>query len=156
MEIERSENILNLQLEWVKTADSKVAPLFAINIAMLGLLAALVKLLPSWTIATAIFSSITVLLLAMSMLFLALTMFPRLIGPKESNVFFGGITKQSEEKYILNMPSISDTEYQKDILSQVYRNAEIASSKYANLKLAFIFTFASAIPWLVAVYILYV
>ena len=156
MEIERSEKVLNLQLEWVKTADSKVAPLFALNIAMLGLLAALVKLLPAWTIATAIFSSITVILLAMSMLFLVLTMFPRLIGPKESNIFFGGIAKQSEEKYLLDMSSISDTEYQKDILSQVYRNAEIANSKYANLKLAFIFTFASTIPWLAAVYVLYI
>ena len=92
MDINRSEKVLSLQLEWVKTADSKVAPLFAINAAMLGLLVALIKLLPAWTIATAIFSSITVILLAVVILFLALTMFPRLIGPKESNIFFDVIS----------------------------------------------------------------
>lgn len=156
MEIERTEKILNLQLEWVKAADAKVAPLFAINIAMLGLLAVLIKLLSSWTIAAAIFSSITTILLVLSMIFLALAMFPRLGGPKESNIFFGGIVKQAEEKYKISVASINDIEYQNDILSQVYRNAEIANTKYANLKLAFISTFASTLPWLIAVYILYI
>lgn len=155
MEIDRFEKILSLQLEWVRAADSKVAPLFAINIAMLGLLTALIKLLPVWTIAAAVLSSITTILLVMSMFFLALTMFPRLIGPKDSNIFFGGISKQSEEKYLLDISSISDDEFQKDILRQVYRNAEIANAKYANLRLAFIFTFVSTIPWLIAVYVLY-
>ena len=156
MDINRSEKVLSLQLEWVKTADSKVAPLFAINAAMLGLLVALIKLLPAWTIATAIFSSITVILLAVVILFLALTMFPRLIGPKESNIFFGGISKKSEERYLLDMSSISEAEFQEDILKQVYRNAEIANSKYAHLRLAFIFTFVSFIPWLAAIYVLYI
>ena len=156
METDRSEKILSLQLEWVRTADSKVAPLFAINIAMLGFLAALIKSLPAWTISPAIFSSITVILLVVSMLFLALTMFPRLIGPKDSSIFFGGISKQSEDKYLSEMSSMTDDEFQKDILRQVYRNAEIANSKYANLRLAFIFTFVSIIPWLGSVYALYV
>ena len=156
METDRSEKILSLQLEWVRAADSKVAPLFAINIAMLGFLAALIKLLPIWTIPSAIISSITVILLVTSMVFLALTMFPRLIGPKDSNIFFGGISKHSEERYLSDMSSMSDGEYQKDILRQVYRNAEIANSKYANLRLAFIFAFVSTVPWLVSVYVLYV
>lgn len=156
MNIERYEKILSLQLEWVKTADSKVTPLFAINIAMLGLLSALVKVLPAWTIAAAVSISIAVILLALSMLFLALAMFPRLNGPKESNVFFGGIAKQSEEKFKLNILSDDETEYQNDILSQAYRNAEIASAKYSNIKSAFVFTFASTVPWLAAVYILYI
>lgn len=71
MGIERSEKILKLQLEWVKTADSKVPPLFAINLAMLGLLAPLLKMLLAWTIAAAIFSTIAVILLSLSMIFLA-------------------------------------------------------------------------------------
>ncbi len=156
MKIERSEKILSFQLEWVKTADSKILPLFGVNLAMIGLLATLVKLLPSWTIAAGIFSSIAAILLVLSMLFLVLAMFPRLDGPKESNIFFGGIAKQSEEKYKSNMSSIDDAEYQNDILSQAYRNAEIANSKYSKLKLAFIFTFSSTLPWLAAVYVLYI
>lgn len=156
MGIERSEKILKLQLEWVKTADSKVPPLFAINLAMLGLLAPLLKMLLAWTIAAAIFSTIAVILLSLSMIFLALAIFPRLDGPKDSNVFFAGIAKQSEEKYKLNTLSADEKEYENDILSQAYRNAEIANSKYFNLKLSFLFTFASILPWLAAVYFLYI
>ena len=155
MEIERLERILSLQLEWVKTADSKVTPLFAINIVMLGLLATLIKVLEEWTIPGAIFSSIAVVSLSLSMLFLALTMFPRLDGPKESNIFFGGIAQQEEKKFISDMLLGDKVKYKNDILSQAYRNAEIAKIKYSNLKLAFIFTFASTIPWLAAIYILY-
>lgn len=156
MGIERSEKILKLQLEWVKTADSKVPPLFAINLAMLGLLAPLLKILLAWTIAAAIFSTIAVILLSLSMIFLALAIFPRLDGPKDSNVFFAGIAKQSEEKYKLNTLTTDEKEYENDILSQAYRNAEIANSKYFNLKLSFLFTFASILPWLAAVYFLYI
>ncbi|MBW9263725.1 MAG: hypothetical protein K1564_19360 [Candidatus Thiodiazotropha sp. (ex. Lucinisca nassula)] len=156
MSIERAEKVLTLQLEWVKTADSKVPPLFAIDIAMLGLLAALVKVLPSWTIPAAIACSIATIPLLLSLFSLALAMFPRLDGPKESKVFFGGITKQSEKNFKENFFSDDGSDYRDDILSQAYRNAEIASKKYSNIKFAFIFTFSSAIPWVIAVYLLYV
>jgi hypothetical protein len=123
---------------------------------MLGLLAPLLKILLAWTIAAAIFSTIAVILLSLSMIFLALAIFPRLDGPKDSNVFFAGIAKQSEEKYKLNTLTTDEKEYENDILSQAYRNAEIANSKYFNLKLSFLFTFASILPWLAAVYFLYI
>ncbi len=156
MNTERAEKILTLQLDWVRTADSKVPPLFAIDISMLGLLAALVKLLPAWTIPAAVACSIAAIPLLLSLVFLALAMFPRLDGPKESNVFFGGIAKQSEKSFKANFFKASDSDIQDDLLGQAYRNAEIASKKYSNIKLAFILTFCSALPWIAAVYLLYI
>ena len=156
MEIERAERVLFLQLEWIKTADSKVPPLFAINIAMLGIMAALIKTITTWTIATAIASSISTLLLLLSMSSLALCMFPRLDGPKGSSIFFGGIAKQVEVKFKEGFSSQSDANYLDDTLSQAYKNAVIASEKYWFVKLAFIFTFSSIPVWIISVYLLYI
>lgn len=155
MNTERAEKTLALQLHWVQTADSKVPPLFAIDIAMLGLLAALIKQLPCWTIPAATACAIAIILLVLSLVFLALAMFPRLNGPKESNIFFGGIAKQTENNFKENFFSASDSEVQVDLLAQAYRNAEIAKKKYSNVKTAFIFTFCSVLPWIAAIYLLY-
>ncbi len=155
-EIEIKNKLLAMQLTWIETADKKVAPLFAINAAMLSLLIALAKGIPVWTIIAAIPSVIVAILLLLSIFFLALAMFPRLEGPKESNIFFGGIVKQAKDNYISKMLSIDGAEYQNDILNQVYRNAEIANSKYKYIKWAFIYTFVSTPPWLVAIYVLYI
>lgn len=156
MNIERAEKILQLQLDWVRAADSKVPPLFAINIAMLGLMAALIKSLPIWTISVAIPSSIAAMLLFFSLFFLALAVFPRLDGPKESNIFFKGIVKQSETTFKTNLASATDSIIQDDLLNQAYRNAEIADKKYSNIRLAFIFTFCSIPFWVFSIFFLYI
>ncbi|MBW8035916.1 MAG: hypothetical protein FVQ79_09870 [Planctomycetes bacterium] len=156
MSTERAEKILSLQLEWVKAADAKVPPIFAINVAMLGVIVALMKALTSWTVGTAIFTALCLIPLALSIGLIALAMFPRLSGPKGSNVFFGGITKKAEAIYLEEVKTLSDEKYENDLLSQAYRNAEIAETKYAYVKLAFVSSFVSVPFWLVAIYLLYV
>ncbi len=156
MAIDRAEKVLSLQLEWIRVADAKVPPLFAINTAMLGVMAVLVKSIQVWTIATAIVTTISALSLLLSMGCLAICMFPRLNGPKSSSVFFGGIAKQAEGKFKKDFASQADTDYLDDVLSQTYRNAEIADTKYGVIKVAFIFTFFSMPVWLLAVYLLFV
>ncbi len=156
MSIERAEKILLFQLEWVKTADAKVPPIFAINIAMLGVIIALMKTLSNWTIATAIFVALCLIPLVISMVFLVLAMFPRMSGPKGSNVFFGGITKKTEATYLKEMINLSDENYESDLLGQAYRNAEIAETKYFNVKYAFVSSFISVPFWFISIYFLYV
>lgn len=154
MSIENSQKILSMQLDWVKTADSKIPPIFAINLAMLGVIVALIKTLSVWTIFQAIITTLCVLPLLASILFLAISMFPKMSGPKGSIIFFGGITKKSENQYIDAAQNISDADYEKDILFQTYRNAEIAEEKYKNIKFSFISSFASVPFWLLSIYIL--
>ncbi len=156
MSIEKSQNILNLQLEWVKTADAKIPPIFAINLAMLGVVIALIKALQAWTIAQAIITSLTLILMILSIAFLVLSMFPRLSGPKGSIIYFGGITKKQEDTFTEEVLNISDEVYEKDILSQAYRNAEIADEKYRFIKFALISSFISAPFWLISIYLLYI
>lgn len=156
MSTNRAEKILSLQLEWIRASDAKIPSLFAVNIAMLGVIAALTKTLSSWTIFGAIFTVLCLIPLVLSVAFLVFAMFPQLNGPKKSNIFFGGIVKKTESTYIAEVKKISDVELEEDLLSQAYRNAEIANSKYINIKLAFVSLFASAPCWLIAIYFLYV
>jgi len=156
MDSERVEKILQLQLDWVKVADAKVPSIFAINVVMLGVIAALMKEISSYSNTNSVFSALSLIPLVLSIGFLALAIFPRLSGPKGSNVFFGGITKKAEAAYLEEVKALSEEKYKDDLLSQVYRNAEIAETKYSYIKKAFISSFVSVPFWLVAIYLLYV
>jgi len=156
MSIDKSEKTLSLQLEWVRVADAKVPPIFAINIAMLGVVVALIKTNSNWTLCESILTSFCLLLLVTSTCCLALSMFPRLSGPKKSNIFFGGITKKTEKVFIEELKCESDSDYENDVLAQTYRNAEIAGEKFKFIKYSFITSFASVPFWLGAIYLLYV
>lgn len=150
------EKILLFQLEWIKNADSKVPALFAIDIAMIGLIVALIKSLPAWTIPTAIFAFLTLMPLVLSISFLAFSMFPRLSGPKRSIIYFGGITQRSAEGYLKEIRKLSEEKFETDLIRQAYRNAEIAESKFRFVKYSFIATFISVPFWGVSIYLLYI
>ncbi len=150
------EKILVLQIAWIEMADRKVAPLFAINTAMLGLLIVFAHS-QYWSITLIVLSIIAIFLLLTSLFCLAFVMFPRIEGVDESNVFFGGIAKQVKGNYVSRMLLIKDdSEHQEDILNQIYCTAKIAEAKYRWMKNASTCTFASTPFWLVSFYILYV
>ena len=153
--IERSNDLLSKQLSFIFAADNKVAPIFAINTAMLGVLAALIPPIANWTIFGAITTTLSAIPLIASMIFLTLVTFPRLSGPKGSYIYFGGITTKSEDSYVNGMMNIEDDVFLKDILTQTYRNAEIAQSKFNHITKAMALTFISLPIWLLAVWLLY-
>ncbi|UUO22414.1 hypothetical protein FGD67_03710 [Colwellia sp. M166] len=155
MKIERAEKILQLQLDWVKTADAKVPALFAINISMLGVLSALAKAATSWSLVSGIFVVICASLLIYSIGNMAFTMFPSLLGPNTSNLYFGGIAKQSNEDFHEKIKQLSDDEYLDDLINQAYRNAEIAKSKYGYIKKSSVYLLLSFPIWLLSIYLIY-
>jgi hypothetical protein len=152
MNIEKAEKILALQLDWVKTADSKVPPIFAINVAMLGVLAALISATESWSICLIAPAAFPAFFLGTSILILALVVFPRLKGPKGSHIFFGEIANKTKDVFVSGFQNQSDEEYMVDVLTQAHRNAEIAKEKYAHIKWAMISTFISIPFWLMAIH----
>ena len=148
-------DLLSLQLTWVRAAESKVTALFAVDTAMLGILAALTKDHESWQISEAVFLSLSSIALLLSIGALVCVLFPRLSGPRGSNIFFGGIAAQDQGKYIENILNVSDDGLARDLACQIHRNAEVASEKYKFVNFAFIATFASLPFWLAAIYNLY-
>jgi hypothetical protein len=155
MKVERAEKILQLQLDWVKTADAKVPPLFAINISMLGALSALVKAANTLTLISVIFVVICVALLTYSICNMAFTMVPSLLGPNNSNLYFGGIAKQSDKDFHKKIKQLSDDEYLDDLINQAYINAKIAKGKYGYIKKSSIYLLLSFPVWVISIYLIY-
>lgn len=154
--MDRIEKSLQRQLEWIKTADSKVAPLYTINVAMLGLLATLIKVTTEWNCIkySLIFS--TIIFLSISLIFLTRTLFPRLSGPHGSLIFFGEIAKLDIEEFSEKISDQTDDEYSNDLINQVHRNSQIATEKYQAVKHAFISTLIATPSWLISIFILHI
>ena len=150
-----ANDLLSKQLSWVIAADNKVPPIFAINTAMLGVIAALSKGIENWSISHAIVSVLAALPLVGSIISLALATFPRLHGPKGSNIYFGGIITKNLEAYVSEMKKTKDDDLLEDMYRQVYRNAEIAQAKFTFIKWAMIQTFSSIPFWLISIWKLY-
>ncbi len=155
MHLDRIENIFKLQLEWIKTADSKVPPIFAINMAMLGFMATLIKSVVHLDMLAMFFLFISFFLLLTSTMFLGFVVYPRLNTNVDSNIYFGGIVSQDESSYSSVVENLSESDYQDDLLRQSYETAKIARIKFDNVKRAFTLTFMGVPFWLVSIYCLY-
>jgi|SRR6267142_1870086 len=154
-EIELVDRILSRNLDWISAADSKVAPILAIDTAMLGVLAALVPSAESWRALPAVLAAISALLLCGSVVSLIAATFPRLSGPKASMVFFGGISSFEREQYVAQLLGAHSADVTRDIAQQCHRNAEIAATKYWCVKWAMILLFGALPFWVAAVSLLY-
>ncbi|MEQ1856245.1 MAG: Pycsar system effector family protein [Longimicrobiales bacterium] len=149
------DRILGRNLDWVAAADGKVAPILAMDTAMLGVMAALVPSASSWRAVPAIMAGMASICLLVSLICLGAATFPRLHGPKESLVFFGGITTVERSKYVERLLAVPPQEIHEDFAEQVHRNAEIAATKFGFVRTAMVFLFAAIPFWLVAIGLLY-
>ena len=153
--LELFDRILTRNLAWISSADSKIAPILAINTAMLAVIVALIPVSTGWSIATAIFSAITVILLFGSIICLVSASFPRLKGPKGSYLFFGGIAEHDPESYVNTLMNGITDDLLKDYARQCHRNGQIAQSKFYFIKWAMILLYSSVLPFLIDVLLLY-
>lgn len=156
LKIDTAETLLTRQLEWVKTADSKVAPIFAINAAMLGVMAALISEVKFEDISFELWCSAgpSAIALITSIVCLSLVVLPRTTGP-DSIIFFGQIAALGRPDYLEKVEQTSDQEYLEDLLKQVHRNSEIVTEKYKFVRHSFQATFVSLVFWIFAVFFLY-
>lgn len=152
---EMFDRILARNLSWVAAADAKIAPILAISTAMLGALAALIPRSSGWTIPSAILTAFATTLLVGTIVCLIAASFPRLKGPRGSLVYFGGIAAHSPDSYASELLKGITDDLLKDYALQCHRNAEIARSKYANIRWAMILLYSSVVPFVIDVFLLY-
>ncbi len=152
--IDIANDILSRQLSWISSSDNKVPAIFAINTAMLGVVAALLNSFENWSKLNSILITILLIFLLGSVVCLAVATFPRLNGPKGSLIYFGGIVTRSLEQYKTEIQNLSDDKLIVEILTQVYRNAEIATNKFLWVKISMILTFFSFPFWLITVWLI--
>jgi len=149
------DKALARNLDWIVAADAKIPPVFAITVAMLGVLVAMLPSANRWTPCVAILAFLAGVALLLSIACLAVASFPRLKGPKGSIVYFGAIITKTEDDYIKEISMGPTSELIEDIARQAYRNAEIAAAKYAAIKWAIALMFGSIPFWVIAVGLLY-
>jgi hypothetical protein len=149
------EKILDRQLAWISRADTRISLVLPLATAMLGSLAALAPKPTNWEILPAILASISAILIVLAMIFSSLACFPRVAGPKSSNIFFNGIAGRETGQYKKIMCEISEDDYLDDICRQCHRNAQIAKAKFEWIQKALASLLISVIPWILTVYLLY-
>ena len=155
-EVERLERNLERQLHWIAAADGKAGFGFAFATAMLGVLAATVPKNPAeWGIGPAIAAAFAMVLAIIALVLLSLATLPRVTGPKRSLIFWGGIAQFTVDQFKNAVSETTDAEYIADLAGQCHRNAEIASTKFALIRLASLCIYGAVLPWVAAVWLLY-
>jgi len=122
---------------------------------MLGTLAALIPTTNLWTSYSAVAAVLATIALLVSGGFVITAQYPRLEGPRGSLVYFEGIASNESDDYVNRILESDPKEILRDFARQCHRNAEIAKTKFGQIRYATICTFISLVPWLVAVSLLY-
>jgi hypothetical protein len=148
------ETTLSRQLQWIAAADSKVSPVATVDLAMLGVLAAVAPASKEWTGVSIALTALALASLSASLLHLLVATSPRTRDPVGSLIYFGGITQRTEEEFVEEMQNLQAEQYELDLARQTYRNACIAGEKYKYVKTGTRLLYAAIIPWTLAVYLL--
>jgi hypothetical protein len=144
---------LDRVLGFFPRVETKISALFAVDVAMLALLAinAISDDFSVWYLA--LFFGLAVVGLGASICCLYHASFPQLKGGNNSLVYFREIARRTEADYIKSVRAVEIDAYAEDVLGQVWRNAEILTAKYHGVKLAFICTALSVPVWFLALII---
>ncbi len=138
---------LTLTLSFFPRVDAKLSTVLAVDTGMLAALTAGIPAVRAISVWSAAASILTALLLAASFLFLYMGAFPNLKGGHSSVVFFKDIAARNESRFVEDYQRQSVESLKVDILSQVWRNAEILSVKFHYLKMAFVTMACAILPW---------
>lgn len=154
-QIDLLEKELSRLLSWVQSVETRMSWVLPLSTAMLGALAVLAPTFSKWAIFPAIMTAFAVLFLVLSVVFSALSSFPRTTGPKGSLIYFGGIVSKELEQYDKDIKGLSKEDYIDDLIRQCHRNAQVAERKYAWIQRALGCLFIASAPWVISVYFLY-
>ena len=150
------ETNLSRQLHWIASADAKVAFVFTLATAMLGVLAAVA---PSgsecWSQTFAVLTLIAAVLETVALTFASFAAFPRIKGPTGSLIYCGGIAERTHDQFGDALRDMSSASYAADLASQCHRNAEIATAKFLWVHRALRCLYASVVPWALSLWGLY-
>lgn len=149
------EKALARLLKLIRAADAKIAPILAIDTAMLGVFIALAGKKLEWTTGSAYVVGLALILLLASLLLLFRAAIPRLKGSRKSLIFFDSIRRKKLDAYLGEVKALSDEGYIADLAEQCHQNSRIASVKFRYVRLSMFFLFLAVIPWLLAVCMLY-
>lgn len=153
-QVDRQEKTLDRLLEWIRAVEAKIPIIMAIDTGMLGVLATVSPPPKDLTYGSFLWVALGASPVVASLVLCALATLPQTKGPQGSLLYFGSIASKSLSDYTDAVHRRTETEYLSDLILQSYRNAEIATSKYAHLRRALLWLVVSIPPWLIALYAL--
>jgi len=126
---------------------SKASFIFAADTTMLALVALNLRYedFSHWQIAVP--AVVAVIAIGASVVFVYRCSFPSLSGGNDSLVYFTEIAKRREGDYVEQFVKIDEKTLTRDVLGQVWRNSEILKLKFSAIKLSFVLTALSLIPF---------
>lgn len=144
---------LKLVLGFFPRTETMIATVLGIDLSMM---AVLVAHLPQVHMATVLTwtALIPLFLCAGSLVELYRAAFPRLEGGRASLVYFGEIADRTESAFVTAFLEQKDAAYARDLLEQVWRNAQILAVKYRSLRRSFHWLAAAIFPWIIVLAIL--
>ena len=138
---------LNRVLGFFGRVDSKASALFATNSALLAIVCLNLSGSDIYVWYLTASAALAISLILVSHYFLYRCAFPSLKGGNNSLIYFREIANRTEAKFIDEFVSADEDELTKDVLGQVWRNAEILKIKFDSVKVSFILTAISLLPW---------
>ena len=138
---------LDRLLGFFARVEGKASFILALNIAMLGIIAACY---PVRDVASPRggFGIVAALCLALSLVQLYSTFFPHLkSGEKQSLLYFQDIASSDWRAYHSAILAASEEDLLEDLACQVWRNAEILKIKFDHMRAAFLFTLIALPFW---------
>jgi hypothetical protein len=138
---------LDRVLSFFSRVEAKASFVFAINSALLGTLAVHIERsdFNDWHHYSSL--GLTMLGLAISYYYVYRCSFPNLSGGHLSLVYFKEIGRLREQNFINQFRELSHDDFIDDILAQTWRNSQILTEKFRTIKIAFIATGVSLLPW---------
>lgn len=129
--------------------EAKASFLFAMDTGLLALLALNLRVgdIQIWYLVVP--AALALALLLSSLYFVYRCTFPHLMGGSASLIYFREIARRTEAKFIDEFLAQNDEAHTRDMLGQVWRNAEILKLKFEAMKIAFVLTAVALIPWTV-------
>jgi hypothetical protein len=134
-------------LGFFQRVESKASFLFALNSAMLGVIALNIQKSDFLIWYHVLAAVLAVLLVVMSLIFVYRCIFPSLKGGHASLIYFRAVASTREAEYVNAFKSLSQEQLIDDLLAQAWRNAEILTLKFDHIKTAFILTAIALAPW---------
>jgi hypothetical protein len=142
-----AEKQLDRVLSFFPRVEAKGSFLFALNTGLLALVALNLQI-DDFRVWFLILPAIVVFLLTgVSLYFLYRCSFPWLKGGANSLIYFREIAKRTEAKFIDEFMAQSDDAHIRDLLGQAWRNSEILKMKFDAIKIAFILSAITLLPW---------
>ena len=150
--IKEAERELDRLLDWISKFDNRAAILFALDTAIVGTLA--LRLNSSKFTAYNLLPLPAFILLGISVIGTAITIFPRLKGPQSSLIYFGSVARMEEANFKSSFIRRTKVGYLDDLLAQCHINAKILDRKFKVFRMSLAVSMVAVIFWSLSLYLI--